>query len=160
MSPGNHPQLNHDSMLGVPQIMTPDRQEETHVVGAFGGITLSPDHALEKLAANVRAATTTSECEQAERIFAKAWLTARYTPDPERHVLFRELHISYRRVCRQYGIDTANLAKAIRLCFPTAKMRWLGNRYHYCGIGHARSQDIGTRNIVHSAHTRLYRPPA
>ncbi|KAJ7779010.1 hypothetical protein B0H16DRAFT_1878626 [Mycena metata] len=47
MSPGNHSPLNHDSMLGVPPTMTPDQQEETHVVGAFGGITLSLGHPLE-----------------------------------------------------------------------------------------------------------------
>lgn len=48
-------------------------QEAIHTTGAFGRMTLSPDHALEKLAANVRAATTTSASDRAKQIFVQAW---------------------------------------------------------------------------------------
>lgn len=48
-------------------------QETMHTAGAFGRMTLSPDHALEKLAANVRAATTTSASDRAKQIFVQAW---------------------------------------------------------------------------------------
>jgi len=48
-------------------------QDAIHAAGAFGRMTLSPDHALEKLAANVRAATTTSASDRAKQIFVQAW---------------------------------------------------------------------------------------
>jgi regulatory factor X, other len=48
-------------------------QETIHATGAFGRLTLSPDHTLEKLAANVRAATTTSASDRAKQIFVQAW---------------------------------------------------------------------------------------
>lgn len=48
-------------------------QESVHATGAFGRMTLSPDHTLEKLAANVRAATTTSASDRAKQIFVQAW---------------------------------------------------------------------------------------
>jgi regulatory factor X len=48
-------------------------QETMHPAGAFGRMSLSPDHALEKLAANVRAATTTSASDRAKQIFVQAW---------------------------------------------------------------------------------------
>lgn len=51
-------------------------QETMHAAGAFGRMTLSPDHALEKLAANVRAATTTSASDRAKQIFVQAWYVA------------------------------------------------------------------------------------
>lgn len=47
--------------------------EAMHATGAFGRLTLSPDHGLEKLAANVRAATTTSASDRAKQIFVQAW---------------------------------------------------------------------------------------
>jgi regulatory factor X len=113
-----------------------------HAAGAFGRMTINPDHhALEKLAANVRAATTTSASDRAKQIFVQAWLTANYAPYPDGNVPRQGLYFSYRRVCDQYGIphiNTATLGKAIRLCFPTIKTRRLGvrgnSKYHYCGI--------------------------
>jgi len=48
-------------------------QDAVHATGAFGRMTLSPDHTLEKLAANVRAATTTSASDRAKQIFVQAW---------------------------------------------------------------------------------------
>lgn len=51
----------------------PPNQDTIHTTGAFGRMTLSPDHALEKLAANVRAATTTSASDRAKQIFVQAW---------------------------------------------------------------------------------------
>ncbi len=47
--------------------------ETMHATGAFGRMAISPDHALEKLAANVRAATTTSASDRAKQIFVQAW---------------------------------------------------------------------------------------
>jgi len=122
--------------------------ETMHTTGAFGRLTLSPDHALEKLAANVRAATTTSASDRAKQIFVQAWLTANYSPYPDGNVPRQGLYFSYRRVCDQYGIphiNTATLGKAIRLCFPTIKTRRLGvrgnSKYHYCGIRPATSAE-------------------
>jgi regulatory factor X len=60
------------SMFGGSQSMAPN-PETMHAAGAFGRMTLSPDHALEKLAANVRAATTTSASDRAKQIFVQAW---------------------------------------------------------------------------------------
>ncbi|KAF9009051.1 hypothetical protein BDQ17DRAFT_1448955 [Cyathus striatus] len=116
--------------------------ETLHAAGAFGRMTLSSDHhQLEKLAANVRAATTTSASDRAKQIFVQAWLSANYAPYPDGNVPRQGLYFSYRRVCDQYGIphiNTATLGKAIRLCFPTIKTRRLGvrgnSKYHYCGI--------------------------
>lgn len=123
-------------------------QEAIHTTGAFGRMSLSPDHALEKLAANVRAATTTSASDRAKQIFVQAWLTANYAPYPDGNVPRQGLYFSYRRVCDQYGIphiNTATLGKAIRLCFPTIKTRRLGvrgnSKYHYCGIRPATSAE-------------------
>jgi len=50
---------DYHSMFGGGQTMAPSH-ETMHAAGAFGRMTISPDHALEKLAANVRVATTTS----------------------------------------------------------------------------------------------------
>ncbi|CAA7259785.1 unnamed protein product [Cyclocybe aegerita] len=132
---------------GPPPTMAPS-QEAMHAAGAFGRMTLSPDHALEKLAANVRAATTTSASDRAKQIFVQAWLTANYAPYPDGNVPRQGLYFSYRRVCDQYGIphiNTATLGKAIRLCFPTIKTRRLGvrgnSKYHYCGIRPATSAE-------------------
>lgn len=123
-------------------------QETMHAAGAFGRMTLSPDHALEKLAANVRAATTTSASDRAKQIFVQAWLGANYAPYPDGNVPRQGLYFSYRRICDQYGIphiNTATLGKAIRLCFPTIKTRRLGvrgnSKYHYCGIRPATSAE-------------------
>lgn len=61
-------------------------QQTMHVPGAFGslpgpgaggpgrmGMGSATDHTLEKLAANVRAATTTSASDRAKQIFVQAW---------------------------------------------------------------------------------------
>ncbi|EMD40705.1 hypothetical protein CERSUDRAFT_149026 [Gelatoporia subvermispora B] len=134
------PAADYHPMYGAPHIMG-QSPETMHATGAFGRMTLSPDHALEKLAANVRAATTTSASDRAKQIFVQAWLTANYSPYPDGNVPRQGLYFSYRRVCDQYGIphiNTATLGKAIRLCFPTIKTRRLGvrgnSKYHYCGI--------------------------
>lgn len=123
-------------------------QDALHAAGAFGRMTLNNDQALEKLAANVRAATTTSASDRAKQIFVQAWLTANYAPYPDGNVPRQGLYFSYRRVCDQYGIphiNTATLGKAIRLCFPTIKTRRLGvrgnSKYHYCGIRPATSAE-------------------
>ncbi|KAI9448203.1 hypothetical protein H4582DRAFT_71020 [Lactarius indigo] len=140
-SPADYPSM----FTGGPII---SNQDAVHATGAFGRMTLSPDHTLEKLAANVRAATTTSASDRAKQIFVQAWLTANYAPYPDGNVPRQGLYFSYRRVCDQYGIphiNTATLGKAIRLCFPTIKTRRLGvrgnSKYHYCGIRPATSAE-------------------
>ena len=150
------PASDYGSMYGGGQTMAPN-QETMHTAGAFGRMNLGPDHALEKLAANVRAATTTSASDRAKQIFVQAWcvysfsfqllygsviprLTANYAPYPDGNVPRQGLYFSYRRVCDQYGIphiNTATLGKAIRLCFPTIKTRRLGvrgNSKYHCKI--------------------------
>ena len=62
----------YQSMYGGSHSMGPS-QEALHTTGAFGRLSLSQDHALEKLAANVRAATTTSASDRAKQIFVQAW---------------------------------------------------------------------------------------
>ncbi|KAN0131474.1 hypothetical protein V8E53_010851 [Lactarius tabidus] len=140
-SPADYPSM----FAGGPIVSNHDA---VHATGAFGRMTLSPDHTLEKLAANVRAATTTSASDRAKQIFVQAWLTANYAPYPDGNVPRQGLYFSYRRVCDQYGIphiNTATLGKAIRLCFPTIKTRRLGvrgnSKYHYCGIRPATSAE-------------------
>mgnify|MGYP002402824369 CR=1 FL=1 len=136
-----------------------------HAAGAFGRMNINnSDHNLEKLAANVRAATTTSASDRAKQIFVQAWsvlfcflscncvliciplappplrLSANYAPYPDGNVPRQGLYFSYRRVCDQYGIphiNTATLGKAIRLCFPTIKTRRLGvrgNSKYHCEL--------------------------
>jgi hypothetical protein len=67
-----NPTQDYHSMYGGGHTMAPN-QETMHAAGAFGRMTLGPDHALEKLAANVRAATTTSASDRAKQIFVQAW---------------------------------------------------------------------------------------
>lgn len=136
----HHHTPEYQPMYGPPQTIAPS-PETMHAANAFGRMAISPDHALEKLAANVRAATTTSASDRAKQIFVQAWLTANYAPYPDGNVPRQGLYFSYRRICDQYGIphiNTATLGKAIRLCFPTIKTRRLGvrgnSKYHYCGI--------------------------
>ena len=62
----------YQTMYGGGHSMGPS-QEALHTTGAFGRLSLSQDHALEKLAANVRAATTTSASDRAKQIFVQAW---------------------------------------------------------------------------------------
>lgn len=64
---------DYQTMFGAAQTTMAPSQEAMHTAGAFGRMTLSPDHALEKLAANVRAATTTSASDRAKQIFVQAW---------------------------------------------------------------------------------------
>ncbi|KAL4262047.1 RFX-like DNA-binding protein [Pleurotus pulmonarius] len=130
----------HNNMYMGAHTMAPS-QEAMNAAGAFGRMSISSDAALEKLAANVRAATTTSASDRAKQIFVQAWLTANYAPYPDGNVPRQGLYFSYRRICDQYSIphiNTATLGKAIRLCFPTIKTRRLGvrgnSKYHYCGI--------------------------
>lgn len=70
---------DYHSMFGgaPPHTMAPN-QEAIHATGAFGRMTLSNDQALEKLAANVRAATTTSASDRAKQIFVQAWCVATF----------------------------------------------------------------------------------
>lgn len=141
-------------------------QETMHAAGAFGRMTISPDHALEKLAANVRVATTTSASDRAKQIFVQAWLTANYAPYPDGNVPRQGLYFSYRRVCDQYGIphiNTATLGKAIRLCFPTIKTRRLGvrgnSKYHYCGIRPATSAEAEwLQDYIHKSNNNAGQP--
>ncbi|KAJ7283643.1 hypothetical protein C8J57DRAFT_1498673 [Mycena rebaudengoi] len=163
---GNHPAPDYHSMFGSPQAMAPNQQETVHAAGAFGRMTISPDHALEKLAANVRAATTTSASDRAKQIFVQAWLTANYAPYPDGNVPRQGLYFSYRRVCDQYGIphiNTATLGKAIRLCFPTIKTRRLGvrgnSKYHYCGIRPATSAEAEwLQEFIHKSNNNAGQP--
>lgn len=66
-----NPAPDYQNMFGG-GTMAPN-QEAMHAAGAFGRMTLNNDHALEKLAANVRAATTTSASDRAKQIFVQAW---------------------------------------------------------------------------------------
>ena len=59
-------------MYGGGQTMVPS-QDAGHTTGAFNRMTLSPDHTLEKLATNVRVATTTSASDRAKQIFVQTW---------------------------------------------------------------------------------------
>jgi regulatory factor X len=63
---------DYQAMFGGNHTMAPS-QEALHTTGAFGRMSLTSDHALEKLAANVRAATTTSASDRAKQIFVQAW---------------------------------------------------------------------------------------
>lgn len=143
----------HNNMYIGAHTMAPS-QEAMNAAGAFGRMSINSDAALEKLAANVRAATTTSASDRAKQIFVQAWcvlffasipshflfpsrLTANYAPYPDGNVPRQGLYFSYRRICDQYSIphiNTATLGKAIRLCFPTIKTRRLGvrgnSKYH------------------------------
>ncbi|KAI6113671.1 hypothetical protein EV401DRAFT_2058652 [Pisolithus croceorrhizus] len=130
---------DYPPIYGHGQPMPTNHQDTVHAAGAFGRMSISPDHALEKLAANVRVATTTSASDRAKQIFVQAWLTANYAPYPDGNVPRQGLYFSYRRVCDQYGIphiNTATLGKAIRLCFPNIKTRRLD-----CGIRPATSTE-------------------
>ena len=54
------------------------QSQEMHTTSAMGRMSIvahavSNDQALEKLAANVRAATTTSASDRAKQIFVQAW---------------------------------------------------------------------------------------
>ncbi|RXW25306.1 hypothetical protein EST38_g617 [Candolleomyces aberdarensis] len=142
-----NPSNDYPSMYSAHQM--PPSQEAMHAAGAFGRMNLASDHGLDKLAANVRAATTTSASDRAKQIFVQAWLSANYAPYPDGNVPRQGLYFSYRRVCDQYGIphiNTATLGKAIRLCFPTIKTRRLGvrgnSKYHYCGIRAITTSEI------------------
>ncbi|KAF9221975.1 hypothetical protein BS17DRAFT_784230 [Gyrodon lividus] len=139
---------DYSTIYGPGQPIPTNHQETNHTTGAFGRMTITQDHALQKLAANVRVATTTSASDRAKQIFVQAWLTANYAPYPDGNVPRQGLYFSYRRVCDQYQIphiNTATLGKAIRLCFPTIKTRRLGvrgnSKYHYCGIRPATSAE-------------------
>jgi regulatory factor X, other len=67
--PSDYQSSFHNGPAGAPS------QQTMHVPGAFGGgrISVGTDHTLEKLAANVRAATTTSASDRAKQIFVQAW---------------------------------------------------------------------------------------
>ncbi len=69
----------HPMYAGPPPTMIPNPADGMHATGAFGRMALSPDHALEKLAANVRAATTTSASDRAKQIFVQAWYVPLFT---------------------------------------------------------------------------------
>ncbi|GAW05351.1 dna-binding protein rfx2 isoform 4 [Lentinula edodes] len=164
---GSAPEYHNMNMYGgaPPQTMAPS-PEANHAAGAFGRMTLSNDQTLEKLAANVRAATTTSASDRAKQIFVQAWLTANYAPYPDGNVPRQGLYFSYRRVCDQYGIphiNTATLGKAIRLCFPTIKTRRLGvrgnSKYHYCGIRPATSAEAEwLQDYIHKSNNHAGQP--
>ncbi|EJD01155.1 uncharacterized protein FOMMEDRAFT_169330 [Fomitiporia mediterranea MF3/22] len=149
-SPPDYTQMYIQSQQGNPTHAHHQHQQDAfHAAGQFGRMTLGPDHALEQLAANVRAATTTSASDRAKQIFVQAWLNANYAPYPDGNVPRQGLYFSYRRVCDQYGIphiNTATLGKAIRLCFPAIKTRRLGvrgnSKYHYCGIRPTTATEI------------------
>ena len=64
---------DYSTMYGPGQPMPTNHQEPRHSPGVFGRLSISPDHALQKLAANVRVATTTSASDRAKQIFVQAW---------------------------------------------------------------------------------------
>jgi regulatory factor X, other len=68
---GNSSADYHNMFGGGQQI--PHNHETMHAAGAFGRMSLGQDNQLEKLAANVRAATTTSASDRAKQIFVQAW---------------------------------------------------------------------------------------
>lgn len=72
------------TMYATPQML--GANPDVNPTGAFGRMTLTSDHALEKLAANVRAATTTSASDRAKQIFVQAWYVPRAS-----HVLLSNL---------------------------------------------------------------------
>ena len=64
----------HPTMYAAPPPAMMPTPESMHApAAAYGRMALNPDHALEKLAANVRAATTTSASDRAKQIFVQAW---------------------------------------------------------------------------------------
>jgi regulatory factor X len=63
---------DYHNMFGAGQHI-PQNHETMHAAGAFGRMSLGQDNQLEKLAANVRAATTTSASDRAKQIFVQAW---------------------------------------------------------------------------------------
>jgi regulatory factor X, other len=62
---------DYHNMFGAGQQLP--HHETIHATGAFGRMSLGQDNQLEKLAANVRAATTTSASDRAKQIFVQAW---------------------------------------------------------------------------------------
>lgn len=60
-------------LYGPGPSLGPPSREAIHAAGALGRMSLSQDQGLEKLAANVRAATTTSASDRAKQIFVQAW---------------------------------------------------------------------------------------
>ena len=89
-----HPQPPHGShhLSHHPHPHQHLAQQTMHVPGAFGslpgpgsgghgrmGMGAATDHTLEKLAANVRAATTTSASDRAKQIFVQAWCVFSWT---------------------------------------------------------------------------------
>jgi len=68
---GNSP--DYSTMYGPGQPMPTNLQEPRQSAGVFGRMSINPDHALQKLAANVRVATTTSASDRAKQIFVQAW---------------------------------------------------------------------------------------
>jgi regulatory factor X len=68
----HHHTPDYQPIYGSPHLMAPS-PETMHAANAFGRMAISQDHALEKLAANVRAATTTSASDRAKQIFVQAW---------------------------------------------------------------------------------------
>jgi regulatory factor X len=60
-------------IYGTPGLSSAPTPEALSTSGAFGRMNLGPDQNLEKLAANVRAATTTSAADRAKQIFVQAW---------------------------------------------------------------------------------------
>lgn len=64
---------DYQAMFGGGHTMAPN-QDVHRTIGDIGRMSLSSsDHALEKLATNVRAATTTSASDRAKQIFVQAW---------------------------------------------------------------------------------------
>jgi regulatory factor X len=64
---------DYSTMYGPGQPMPTNHQEPRQSAGVFGRMSINPDHALQKLAANVRVATTTSASDRAKQIFVQAW---------------------------------------------------------------------------------------
>jgi regulatory factor X len=73
----SNPATDYQSMFGGGAQSMNSHRDASLPAGAFGRMTLGSDHALEKLASNVRAATTTSASDRAKQIFVQAWCVVR-----------------------------------------------------------------------------------
>lgn len=71
--PPQHHHQHHQQHPQQQQQQPQSSQDAFHAAGQFGRMSLQADQQLEQLAANVRAATTTSASDRAKQIFVQAW---------------------------------------------------------------------------------------
>lgn len=85
----------HNNMYIGAHTMAPS-QEAMNAAGAFGRMSINSDAALEKLAANVRAATTTSASDRAKQIFVQAWCVLFFASIPSHFFIPIQAHSELR----------------------------------------------------------------